>query len=57
MSYELWAMSIAHGSLLAAHSKKKKYEKDITSHISIIVLNDDICAGLDRREIRLSRIA
>ena len=57
MSYGLWAMSIAHGSLLAAHSKKKKYEKDITSHISIIVLNDDICTGFKRRKIRFIRIA
>ena len=44
MSYGLWAMSIAHGSLLAAHSKKKKYEKNITTYISIIVIGNDICA-------------
>jgi hypothetical protein len=46
----------AHGSKLGAHSKKENYEKDITSHISIIIIGDDICAEqrhIIERDIRL----
>ena len=46
MRYELWATSncklkTAHGSKPVAHSKKENYEKDITSHIRIVVR--DVC--------------
>ena len=72
MSYELWAMSnwmlkvenssfnIAHGSKPVAHSKKENHEKDITSHISVNIVDVDICTGKGisfKRDIRRNDIA